>query len=431
MSAKRGGVMRAVMLLLSVVFWAQFPAFAEPAPSARDCPAPLQSQATCYGGQDANGAYYLIAIPKAGWNKRLIVHAHGGPRMSTPKADDSDEDLARFSVMVAQGYAWIGSVYRKEGYGVRRAAADVEASRALFWRHFGRPERTILHGQSWGAQIALKVLEDDAREHPGKPRYDAALLTNGVVAGGVAAYQFRAELRAIYQFYCRNHPRPDEPQYPLWMGLPPGAKMTRDDLNARVRACSGVGAPAEERAPDQKERLADILGASGVKEEQLRTHLAWGTFTMRTLVETIGGGNPFDNRDVRYAGVRDPAALNAGIDRFAANAAARDALNRESEPTGLTHVPIMTLHGQRDPQVSIGLQKELANIYARTGRDGQLVQIALDWAEHSRLPDPVVAQALVALENWVVAGQRPTAHTLQAGCLEVAAPAACSNLIQP
>lgn len=425
------GVMRAVLLLAILAVWGMTPALAGPAPVARDCPAPLSGRALCYGGQDDNGAYYLIAIPRNGWNNRLIVHAHGGPRMTPPAADDSDEDLTRFASMVTQGYAWIGSVYRKEGYGVRRAAADVEASRALFWHHFGQPERTILHGQSWGAQVALKVLESDAQGEPGPPRYDAALLTNGVVAGGVRAYQFRAELRAIYQFYCGNHPRPDEPSYPVWMGLPQGATLAREDFNARVQACTGIGGEASDRTAAQAARLADILGASGVQEAQLRTHLSWGTFTMRSLIETIGGGNPFDNRHVRYSGVRDPAVLNAGIERFTPDPAARAALDRESEPTGATNVPILTLHGQDDPQVSIALERDLSAIYARAGRSEQLVQIALDWDEHSRLPEPVVAQALVALEHWVDTGERPNAEGLKDACTHAASRRACPILVGP
>ena len=53
----------------------------------------------------------------------------------------------------------------------------------------------------------------------GKP-YDAVLLTSGVLGGGTRSYDFRLDLRVVYQALCNNHPRPDEPAYPLWMGLP-------------------------------------------------------------------------------------------------------------------------------------------------------------------------------------------------------------------
>lgn len=38
--------------------------------------------------------------------------------------------------------------------------------------------------------------------------YDGALLTNGVLAGGSRGYDYRVDLRVVYQYYCRNHPRP-------------------------------------------------------------------------------------------------------------------------------------------------------------------------------------------------------------------------------
>jgi hypothetical protein len=97
----------------------------------------------------------VIAMP-TGWNRKLVVHAHGGPRTGEPEAADPLEDLDRFSVMVRAGYAWVGSTYRRGGYGVRMAAEDADNSRKAFWSLFGRPERTILHGQSWGGNVAAR-----------------------------------------------------------------------------------------------------------------------------------------------------------------------------------------------------------------------------------------------------------------------------------
>ena len=93
-----------------------------------------------------------------------------------------------------QGYAWVGSTYRRGGYGVRMAAADVDNSRELFWRAFGKPDRTVLHGQSYGGNVAAKVAELYALDVQGARNYDGVLLTSGVLAGGTRAYGFRADL---------------------------------------------------------------------------------------------------------------------------------------------------------------------------------------------------------------------------------------------
>ena len=50
------------------------------------CPAEIGAAVDCWSGQDANGAYYWAAKPKA-WNGILIVHAHGGPRLGAIKPD--------------------------------------------------------------------------------------------------------------------------------------------------------------------------------------------------------------------------------------------------------------------------------------------------------------------------------------------------------
>ncbi|MBX9460510.1 MAG: hypothetical protein KL785_04790, partial [Brevundimonas sp.] len=69
---------------------------AEPTTTPIDCPASVGADVTCLSGQDANGAWYVVAMP-ADWNRRLIVHAHGGPRMGEPGAADPLEDLDRFA----------------------------------------------------------------------------------------------------------------------------------------------------------------------------------------------------------------------------------------------------------------------------------------------------------------------------------------------
>ncbi|MDZ4363040.1 MAG: hypothetical protein U0943_06680, partial [Brevundimonas sp.] len=264
---------------------------AEPQPIA--CPDSVSAGTRCLSGQDANGAWYVIAIP-ANWNRRLVVHAHGGPRTGTPEAADPLEDLDRFAVMVRAGYAWIGSTYRRGGYGVRMAAEDTDNSRQVFWAQFGRPERTILHGQSWGGNVAAKAAELYALDIEGRRNYDGVLMTNGLLFGGTRGYGFRADLRAVYNYYCRNHPGPDEVAYPVWQGLPLDSDLSRADLRRRVETCTGIDRPAARRTPEQASRLKDILAVTGVAEAQLVPHLSWATFLFQDLVQRrLGGRNPF------------------------------------------------------------------------------------------------------------------------------------------
>ncbi|WP_257386636.1 hypothetical protein [Tahibacter caeni] len=395
------------------------------------CPPAVAASADCSQARDENGAWLLVAMPRH-WNRRLLVHAHGGPRLGEPRAGDSAEDLERFAVLVRAGYAWIGSTYRRGGYGVRLAAADVDNSRRRFWAQWGRPERTVLHGQSWGGNVAAKAAELYALDADGRADYDAVLITNGVLSGGTRAYGFRADLRAIYQYYCRNHPAPGEDVYPLWQGLPAAARMDRDELRRRVQDCTGLDSAPAQRTPEQASRLRDILAVSGVAERELLAHLAWGTFHFRDLVQKrLGGRNPFDNTQTRYRGSRDDVALNAGIERFSADPQAQAQLAYDADLSGLIVLPTLTVHALHDPVVSAAADGDYAATVAAAGRSRLLAQVATDEYEHSRLKDATYLGALQALDAWLDGGVRPDAAALQRRCLASAPDAADCRFVTP
>jgi len=428
---RRWGVLLPALLLASTAVQAGPAQEAESGPM--DCPASVGPDTRCSVTKDAHGAWVVTAMP-ANWNRRLIVHAHGGPRTGTPQAADSLEDLDRFSVMVRQGYAWTGSTYRRGGYGVRMAAEDTETSRALFWRQFGRPERTILHGQSWGGNVAAKASELYALDVEGRPVYDGVILTNGVLSGGTQAYGFRADLRAVYQFYCRNHPGPADAPYPVWQGLPLNSDLTRPGLRERIAACTGIDRPVPERTQRQAASLRDILNVTGIQEDQLVSHLTWATFLFQDLVQRrLGGFNPFDNSGTVYTGSSDDEALNAGVERFSADPDAVARLAFDADLSGLIVVPTITLHALHDPVVSFSAEDDFRRTVRAAGRGHLLLQIATDEREHSKLDDGGYLAVLAGLETWIQTGDRPTAEDIGAlcerfeaipdGCRQVSAPA--------
>ncbi|MEV0177494.1 hypothetical protein AB0I00_41150 [Streptomyces sp. NPDC050803] len=381
------------------------------APVSAACPAELADRATCYTGQDANGAHYAIAVPH-GWNGSLVVHAHGGPDLGAGSDPGrSLDDLGRWSVLVDQGYAWAGSSYRRGGYGTRMAAADTENVRRAFVEEFGEPERTYVHGQSWGGNVAAKVAETyDA--------YDGALLTNGVLAGGSRGYDYRVDLRVVYQYYCRNHPRPSEPQYPLWQGLRADSTMTSAGLRARLQECTGYASAPQERTAVQQRNLDDILAVTGIPERTLESHLRFATFTFRDIVhERLGGRNPFGNRGVWYSGSHDDQALNAGVERFAADPTAVRDLSYDSDLTGEVAIPVLTLHAIDDPTAFVEHEAAYRETLQGAGRERYLVQTFTREREHSELSGAEYAASIAALDQWVRTGVRPTARSVAEACV--------------
>jgi hypothetical protein len=396
------------------------PAAAGETPAARPCPGGLDAFASCFGGKDRNGAFYLIAIPKSP-NDTLVVHAHGGPRHVPPAPNGSDEDLVRFSVMVRAGYSWIGSTFRSGGYGVRQAAADIEQSRSIFWQHFGRPSRTILHGQSYGGNVAAKLAELDVLDPDGRPKYDGVILTSAAVGKRIETYNTLINTRVVYQYFCRNLPLPDEEQYPAWQGLPKHTAFTREELERRVQACTGADRPPKDRTPQQAKNLRAILGATGEAEAQLSRRLELATFRFQDVVHNfLGGLNPFDNRATIYKGSGSDAALNKGAERFAGTAKARDLLAYDSDLSGNIVVPTIALQAKFDPVVNYRAQAHYQRIAEQAGQSHLLLQLLTSEDQHSKLSESEYLAALSALADWLDKGQRPTINSIKQKCADYA-----------
>lgn len=382
-----------------------------------DCPKAVADIATCYSTKLETGAYLLAAMPKT-WNGNLIVFAHGGPSTAPPGADDSLGNLNRYAFGVKAGYAWIASTYRKEGYGIAMAAADSEDARQFFLAHFPKPKTTIFHGASYGGMVGAKLLETYAKKNAdGTATYDGALFNSGAVGGAMSNYEFRADLRAVYQYYCMNLPKPDETQYAPWMGLPLDSKMTLREINARIDECTGVSKPAELRTEVQKRNLANIVGVMRVPENMVARHMQAATLLFRDLNERFGHGKSvFSNIGVKYRGSSDDAALNSGVARFEADPAAVAALAADGVAKGTLTVPVVSIHSLNDPQAAVEHQYEYREKVKAAGNGPLLVQAYTDEPSHTGQSDPELTASLNALLAWIEKGTKPNAESIAAAC---------------
>lgn len=394
----------------------------EAAPVAEACPAGVPAGARCLRGQDSASSHYLIVMP-AQWSGVLVVHAHGGPSLGPPQRTRADEDIKRWAITVSQGHAWAGSVFRQGGFAVTTAAEDTERVRRIFVDHVAKPRRTLLHGQSWGAMVATRAAELFPRS------WEGILLTSGVVAGP-ATYDFRLDLRAIYQHLCQNHPRPDEPAYPLSIGLPADSKLSNTELAQRADDCLGARRPAAQRTPEQARKLKTIVDVLKIPESSVVGHLNWGTFTLRDVVQKNGGVSPFGNEGVRYVGSPDDAALNAGVARYKADPAAVARFAADVDHRGRFAVPVISAHGIGDATVFVEGQDTLRQRMVAAGTGDRLVQAYIDSAEHSYWGDAHYPPLFNALLDWVEQGRKPTPAGIAERCRALSAdkPAECRFL---
>ena len=288
------------------------------------------------------------------------------PRSTRRRANGSKSDLAKYAFAVQRGYGWVASSYRREGYGVAMAGEDTENARRFFAERIAKPKHTYLHGASYGGLVGAKLVESLAKNPDGSMNFDGALFNSGAVGGATLNYQHRVDLRAVYQYYCKNLPRPDEAQYPLWMGIAPDSKMTLKDLDAVVDECTGVGKPAAQRSEQQKKNLAEIIGVMGYPENLLVRHMQAATLLFHDVVErTTGGGNPFDNSGVRYHGSSNDDELNRNVARFTADPAAVALVKADGDPTGKLPIPVVSIHSINDPQVPVEQQSAYRGVVTR------------------------------------------------------------------
>jgi len=400
---------------------ANFPA-AYPAEKAieRPCPGELDGLAACFGGKDRNGAYFLIAQPKAP-NGVLVIHAHGGPRHVDPAPGGSDEDLARYAMMVREGYAWIGTTYRTGGYGVRLAVADVDVARQIYWSRFGRPRKTIVHGQSYGGNVAAKLGELIALDEGGAPLYDGIMLTGAAVGKRLETYDGLITARVVYQFFCKNLPYPHEAQFPAWQGLPKQSTMPRTEARRRINECTGIDLNPKARTPEQARNLTAILGATSFTQPELAHRLELTTFRLQDVVHNfLGGQNPFTNSKTIYRGSGHDGALNRGVERFSGDTKARDRISYDSDVSGTLIVPTISLQAKFDPVVSYRAQAHYRKVVDRAGQSHLLFQLLTRENMHSGLAESQYLATLATLVEWSDSHQKPTLAGVRRTCANYA-----------
>jgi pimeloyl-ACP methyl ester carboxylesterase len=377
------------------------PGSKESAPSAVTCPEGPPTGTRCWRGKDSAGAPYLIAMP-AQWSGVLVVHAHGGPFLGAPTDARADEDLKRWSITVKQGHAWAGSVFRQGGFAVTAAAQDTERVRQLFREHIATPRRTLLHGQSWGGMVAARAGEMFPQS------WDGILLTSGVLAGP-STYDFRLDLRALYSYYCNNHP------LDFSQTSPP--QITSAQLAERANTCLGVRTAAAQRTPEQQGKLTTLSRLLRIPESSILGHLNWATFSMADIVyKRTGGATPFGNDTVRYQGSADDTTLNAKVQRIKADPVAKAKFAADSDHAGNFRVPVITAHGIDDATVFVEGNETFRQKMQAAGTSRHLVQTFVRSSEHSYWGDAQYPPLFEALLQWVDRGEKPSAHSISARC---------------
>ena len=411
-------------------------AYAASAGAQTTCPPGFPSGTTCYAGQEETGAYYLIAQPPD-YNGQLILWNHGYT-LSSP-APLGAGDLGPPFLLLFQGFAAAASSYRPDalglgGWAVADAAADTESVRQRFVKIFGPPSETYVVGASEGGLVTAKVAEVYGTGSDGTLNYNGSMPMCGPLAGGRRNWYGGFDLRVVYQYYCQNLPLPEEPQYPLYLGLapPPNPQLTQDELVARINDCTGILVSPEERTETQAQNLANILGVTKIPEGFLITDMLFATFALQELVLVrIGGLSPVTNLGVTYTGSSDDVALNKGVYRAGSDPTAVDYINSAYDPTGNVPMPTITIQTKGDGLVIVENEAAYLETLQAAGTDGNLVQTYTNANGHCEFTPSEFGGVFFSLVNWVQTGTPATPEQVVASCQDLGGPCAFDTEFSP
>lgn len=340
------------------------------------------------------GALYSMDVPD-GWNGGLVLYVHGYTPATSPVALP-DQPLKDY--LLGQGFAVAMSSFSENGYAAAEGTRQSHQLLGTFTSKFGKPNCVLVLGVSLGGIIGLELTE----KYP--DQIDGSLLVSGVVGGSRAEVNYVGDIRALWDYF-----------YP---GTIPGSIF---DVPA--------GVPFD---PNW------VLGAISTPEGQQKLPLFLAFAASRGL--PIGPGNEpvvgaiqalgfhwigamdlfdrahdhvlYDNRNVRYTapGVPQPIvdAVNSGIARFDASADAEGFLDRCYEPRGTLRIPVLTLHGTRDPVVPAFHEQLLADRVAESDNIDMLVQRNRDEFGHVVFQPADIPVAFGDLVKWVKLGVKPT-----------------------
>jgi hypothetical protein len=351
----------------------------DPSPRAATKPANVETGTLA-------GAAYRIDIP-ASWNHGLVVYFHGYAvtPVQLPARDPIAPQLRQF---LDRGYAVAQSAYSATGWAVEQAVSDGERLRAHFSGKHGKPRETFVAGMSMGGTLTVMSLES------APDTYAGGLSLCGAIERSDSLLQRDFALLAAFDYYFPNLLGPLVPV--------PAAYMPTVAIEKQI-------ASALAAKPEAAESLLRIWGVGDVPT--LGSVIAFNYYEVGELQRRTHG-NPFNNADLIYTGNKDAFALNAGVKRYRADAAAAAYIARWYTPSGKLLRPLLALHDTGDPLVPATAAFDYALAVQRAGHADNFVQQFVNKEGHCVFTPQEIGRAFDELVGWVHDNKRPEAGQL-------------------
>ena len=318
----------------------------------------------CVTGSTPGGALTEICLP-AVWNGELVVWAHGytnpGPDRPpyTPLELPADEasgfrvkDVVRQLGTQATGfYGYAATSYRRNGLVAPEAVTDLAETASwardqletLALEHGlpALPVATLLVGASEGGLSTVLALEREAVA----PLFDGGLALCAPIGDFRSQIEWFGDFRVLFDYF--------------FAGVMPGSAVEIPDeevvvTDANWDATESAIRTSLDADPEATTQFAAVTGVPydvGDPEtlREATTQILRYSFMGTNDAADVLGGNPFLNLDTAYEGSEDDAALNAGVARHEAEAAALATIEGTFQTSGLPRLPLVAMHTSRDP----------------------------------------------------------------------------------
>ncbi len=357
-------------------------------------------EVTIIEGVQGSGAVYKIWIP-AEWNRELVLFAHGYVEESQPVAIpesqmEVDDSTTLADAFLDMGYAFATTSYSKNGLAVKEGVADIADLTNIFKNEVGRARQTYLIGASEGGLITNLSMEKNFF------LYSGALSLCGPTGDFVKQLNYFGDFRVLFDYF--------------FPGILPGSAidipqelMDNWDMYQK-KIIDAISADPLSALQVLRFSKAPIDPQDPNSAAYTFVSLLWYNAFATNNARQVLGGNPFDNSDRVYKGGFGARAVNKGIARFSADAAALAAIEQDYTTSGLIFKPLVMMHTIGDqivPKNQMDMYKEKA---AEAGSSAMLTTQAIPRYGHCNFTADELMAAF-SLLVYKVTGELPGAGT--------------------
>lgn len=340
------------------------------------------------------GAAYKIIFPEK-WGKKLVMFAHGHEFMGSPRQSQRPDFVQRLKPYLDRGFAVAASDYAYQGFALPQGVDDTENLRKHFFKKYGKPDTTIIVGQSMGGGVALATMENFDKN------YNGAL--------GLCSFASRPYLQCRKEFDI----------YAVFNVLFPNVVPTLSNVMDKnmpykaidPRAISGKSKIIRDGFMKDSVVAAQFAKAFDLKLSDLAMSLMFNENVLRDIAQK-SGGNPFDNTNTLYSGFPDDWDINLKVERIEATVDANTIFGKYDR-TGNIGKPVILMHTIYDqlipPQYG---SVNFENMVHKMNKDRFLTVKFTKGQAHCAFTPEQIGKSFDDLRGWLKTGVKAKAGAI-------------------